>query len=175
MAFFSILYLLLSSFQFVCASPSFLNFSFELQIESEGKLRRVLLLIQKYLPQIENVSLVDRTAAANRKNDLAIFDLKPSLMDLACILGFKKLKKMTLNINKFYGILEWLQENAIPTSVKEIEVINGHAILEEVFIRAFERSTAFPCLEKLVIDPFDYYGRKCGKSFLNIFTLSIVL
>ena len=153
-----------------------MNFSFELQIESEGKLRRVLLLIQKYLPQIENVSLVDRTAAANRKNDLVNFDVRPSMMDLACILGFKKLKKVTLNINKFYGISEWLQENAIPTSgVKEIEVINGYAILEEVFIRAFERSTAFPCLEKLVIDPFDYYGRKCGKSFLNIFTLSIVL
>jgi hypothetical protein len=47
--------------------------------------------------------------------------------------------------------------------------------MEEEFIHAFKGSTAFPCLEKLVIDPFDYYGRKCGKSFLNIFTLSIVL
>ena len=137
----------------------------------EEKLRRVLLLTQQYLPQIENVSLIDKI---NHKNDLGYFDVSPSIKDLTCILGFKKLKKMTLNINKFYGILEWLQENAIPTSVKEIEVINGHAILEEVFIRAFERSTAFPCLEKLVIDPFDYYGRKCGKSFLKIFTLSIV-
>lgn len=127
----------------------------------EEKLRRVLLLTQQYLPHIENVSLIDKI---NHKNDLGYFDVSPSIKDLTCILGFKKLKKMTLNINKFYGILEWLQENAIPTSVKEIEVINGHAILEEVFIRAFERSTAFPCLEKLVIDPFDYYERKLGKS-----------
>ena len=134
----------------------------------EGKLRRVLLLTQQYLPQIENVSLVDRTAAANRKNDLVNFDVKPSMMDLACILGFKKLKKITLNINKFYGILKWLQENVISNSVKEIEVINGHGILEEGFIHVFEASTAFPCLEKLVIDPFDYYERKFGKSFLNI-------
>ena len=150
----------------MCPSPSSLNFSLELQIlNPEGKLRRVLLLIQQYLPQIENVSLVDRTAAANRKNDLAIFDLKPSMMDLACILGFKKLKKITLNINKFYGILNWLQKNVFPISVKEIEVINGHAILEEGFIHVFEATTsAFPCLEKLVIDPFDYYERKLGKS-----------
>ena len=178
LAFFSFLYLSLSSFEFVCPSPSFLNFSFELQIESEGKLRRVLLLIQQYLPQIENVSLVDRTAAANSKNDLVNFDVKPSMMDLACILGFKKLKKITLNIDKFHGTLKWLQESAITNSVKEIEVIDGHAILEEGFIHAFDLdplncnggSIVFPCLEKLVIDPFDYYRRKCGKSFLNIFT-----
>ena len=152
--------------------PSFLNFSLELQIlNPEGKLKRVLLLTQQYLPQIENVSLVDKTAAANRKNDLFVnFDVKPSMMDLACILGFKKLKKITLNINKFYGILKYFQENVIPNSVREIEVINGRAILEEGFIHVFEASTAFPCLEKLVIDPFDYYERKFGKSFLNIFS-----
>ena len=151
--------------------PSFLNFSLELQIlNPEGKLKRVLLLTQQYLPQIENVSLVDRTAAANRKSDFFNFDVKPSMMDLACILGFKKLKKITLNINKFYGILKYFQENVIPNSVKEIEVINGRAILEEGFIHVFEASTAFPCLEKLVIDPFDYYERKFGKSFLNIFS-----
>ena len=139
-----------------------------------------MLLIQQYLPQIENVSLIDKI---NHKNELGYFDVTPSIKDLTCILGFKELKKISLNINKFYGILEWLQENAIPTSVKEIEVINGHAILEEGFIHAFDLdpfncnggSIAFPCLKKLVIDPFDYYGRKCGKSFLNIFTLSIVL
>ena len=155
------------------------EFSFELQIlNPEGKLRRFLLLIQQYLPQIENVSLVDKTAAANSKNDLFNVDVKPSMMDLACILGFKKLKKITLNINKFYGILKYFQENVIQNSIKEIEVINGHAILEEGLIHAFDLdplncnggSIVFPCLEKLVIDPFDYYGRKCGKSFLNIFT-----
>ena len=137
-------------------------------LNPEGKLRRVLLLTQQYLPQIENVSLVDKTAAANLKNDLVNFDMKPSMMDLACILGFKKLKKISLNINKFYGIFKWLQENVISNSVKEIEVINGHAILEEGFIHVFEASTVFPCLEKLVIDPFDYYERKFGKIFLNI-------
>ena len=117
------------------------------------------------MPQIENVSLIDKI---NHKNELGYFDVTPSIKDLTCILGFKELKKISLNINKFYGILEWLQENAIPTSVKEIEVINGHAILEEGFIHVFEASTVFPCLEKLVIDPFDYYERKFGKSFLNI-------
>ena len=145
-------------------------------LNPEGKLRRVLLLTQQYLPQIENVSLVDKTAAANLKNDLVNFDMKPSMMDLACILGFKNLKKISLNINKFYGIFKWLQENVISNSVKEIEVINGHAILEEGFIHAFDLdpfncnggSIAFPCLKKLVIDPSDYYGRKCGESFLNI-------
>ena len=168
LAFFSILYLLLSSFQFVCPLPSYLNFSFELQIlNPEGKLKRVLLLIQQYLPQIENVSLVDRTTNANSKNDLFNVDVKPSMMDLACILGFKKLRKITNNINKFYGILKYFLENVIQNSVKEIEVINGHAILEEGFIDVFEASTAFPCLEKLVIDPFDYYERKLGKSFLK--------
>ena len=103
--------------------------------------------------------------------------MKPSIKDLACLLGFKNLKKITLNIDKFYGTLKWLQESAIPNSVKEIEVIDGHAILEEGFIHAFDLdpfncnggSIAFPCLKKLVIDPFDYYRRKCGKSFLNIF------
>ena len=124
-----------------------------------------MLLIQQYLPQIENVSLIDKI---NHKNELGYFDVTPSIKDLTCILGFKELKKISLNINKFYGILEWLQENGIPTSVKEIEVINGHAILEEVFIRAFERSSFFPRLEKLVIDPFDYYGRKCGKSLHSL-------
>ena len=111
-----------------------------------------MLLTQQYLPQIENVSLIDKI---NHKNDFGNFYVKPSIKDLTCIVGFRKLKKMTLNINKFYGTLEWLQENAIPTNVKEIEVINGHGIMEEDFIHAFERSSAFPCLEKLVIDPFD--------------------
>ena len=139
-----------------------------------GKLGRVLLLTQQYLAQIENVSLIDRTANANHKKDLGCFDvnLKPSIQDLTCILGFKKLKKITLNINKFqipWSWSNWLQENAIPNSVKEIEVINGRAILKDVLIHAFEGSTAFPCLEKLVIDPFDYYGRKCGKRFFIIF------
>ena len=98
-------------------------------------------------------------------------NLKPSIQDLTSILGFKKLKKITFNINKFQisylSWSNWLQVNAIPNSVKEIEVINGHAILEEVLIQTFE--TAFPCLEKLVIDPFDYYGRKCGKKVFVIF------
>ena len=133
-----------------------------------------MVLTQQYLSQIENVSLIN---CSNDKNDLGSFEVKPSIKDLACLLGFKKLKKITLNIDKFNGILNWLQESAIPNSVKEIEVINGHAILEEGFIHAFDLdpfncnggSIAFPCLEKLVIDPFDYYGRKCGKIFLNIF------
>ena len=128
-----------------------------------------MLLIQQYLPQIENVSLIDKI---NHKNELGYFDVTPSIKDLTCILGFKELKKISLNINKFYGILEWLQENAIPTSVKEIEIINGHAIIEDVFIHAFDRSTVFPCLEKLVIDPFDYYERKFGKSFFKNINLS---
>ena len=156
--------------------------SFELLTETvpwieyppEEKLRRVLVLTQQYLPQIENVSLIN---TSNHKNDLGYIEVKPSIKDLACLLGFKKLKKITFNIDKFYGTLKWLQESAIPNSVKEIEVINGHAILEEGFIHAFDLdpfncnggSIAFPCLKKLVIDPFDYYGRKCGKSFLNIF------
>lgn len=125
-----------------------------------------MVLTQQYLPQIENVSLIN-----------TYIEVKPSIKDLACLLGFKNLKKITLNIDKFYGTLKWLQESAIPNSVKEIEVIDGHAILEEGFIHAFDLdpfncnggSIAFPCLKKLVIDPFDYYRRKCGKSFLNIF------
>ena len=124
-----------------------------------------MVLTQQYLPQIENVSLIN---TSNHKNDLGYIEVKPSIKDLACLLGFKKLKKITFNIDKFYGTLKWLQESAIPNSVKEIEVINGHAILEEGFIHIFEASTVFPCLEKLVIDPFDYYERKFGKSFLNI-------
>ena len=132
-----------------------------------------MVLTQQYLPQIENVSLIN---TSNHKNDLGYIEVKPSIKDLACLFFFKNLKKITLNIDKFYGTLKWLQESAIPNSVKEIEVIDGHAILEEGFIHAFDLdpfncrgSIAFPCLKKLVIDPFDYYRRKCGKSFLNIF------
>ena len=131
-----------------------------------------MLLTQQYLPQIENVSLIN---TSNHKNSLGYIDVKPAF---TCLLGFKKLKKITLNMDKFYGTLKWLQGSAIPNSVKEIEVIDGHAILEKEFIHAFALdpfncnggSIVFPCLEKLVIDPSDYYGRKCGKSFLNIFT-----
>ena len=90
--------------------------------------------------------------------------VEPSVKDISSILGFKKLKKIALNINKFHysGSLALMGKNMIPNNVQEIEVIGGHDILGNLLIQAFDCGV-FPSLEKLVIDPFDYYGRKYGK------------